>query len=158
MSTQVSTGFATAILGTRSFDQIFRYGCIEVYTGPQPDTADMPATGALVARVSLGGNAWEPGAPTNGLGFLRSGRYAMKDAAEDWVLQGLATGEAGWFRLRGNAVEDAPYSTFAPRIDGTIGVDGTTGDIQMFLPTVAFTTETKIPITNWWYAMPPIGA
>lgn len=157
MATLVSTGYAAAILGPQSFDQIFRYGCIEVYSGSQPDSADAPPTGVMLARITRGG-AWAPGASDNGIEFVRSGRYAMKPSDHQWFLQGVAPGTAGWFRLRANAPEDAARSVTAPRIDGAIGLDGVAADTQLFLPDLTIGPSTNVVISNFWYAVPPIGA
>ena len=101
MPARVSTGFASAILGSQSFESIFNGGSIEIRTGTQPDNADMPATGAVIARVTRDGGAWAAGSLANGLQFTRSGRYAMKPYDHVWQLKGSASGVAGWFRLVG---------------------------------------------------------
>lgn len=158
MAVNVSTGYAAAILGPQSFDQIFRYGCIEVYSGEQPDSADLAATGTLLARITRDGGAWEPGDPENGVEFSRTGRYALKPAGHTWALVGIADGVAGWARLRANAPETPGENVVAPRIDGLVGLEGDVADIQLFLPSLNISGATLIPITHWWYAVPPIGA
>lgn len=157
MPARVSTGFAAAILGPTSFESIFNGGSIEIRTGPQPDNADMPATGDLIARISRDGGAWTAGSPASGLQFTRSGRYALKPLDHVWQLKGIAAGEAGWFRLVANAPDDGTASLSAPRIDGTVRLDEATGDGQLILTTTSFDASTSIAINNWWYAIPPIG-
>ncbi|WP_440579836.1 hypothetical protein [Stenotrophomonas muris] len=157
MAVNTSTGFEASILGPSAFEGIFRAGCIEIRTGPQPDTADMPATGALLARITVDGGIWRPGVSAYGLGFVRNGRYVYKDAAQRWVLRGLAAGTAGWFRLVGNAPDAGAVSFESPRIDGAIGLDDDSpGDFQMRLPTLAMATDTSIEIGEWWFAIPPL--
>ena len=157
MAVNTSTGFEASILGPSAFEAIFRSGSIEIRTGPQPENADMPATGILLGRITLDGNAWQAGASANGLSFVRTGRYVYKDAAQRWVLRGLATGIAGWFRLVGNVPDAGDVSFDAPRIDGAIGLDDDSpGDFQMRLPTLAITPDTSIEIGEWWYAIPPL--
>lgn len=155
MAVRCSTGYASQILGTRSFEQIFLNGSIAIYTGAQPETADDVATGALVARITNGGLPWTPGAPSNGLQFLRNGRFISNALTQLWKLDGLGAGTAGWFRLVANGVDEGGFSMSLPRIDGAIGLDGgPDGDYQMLLPTLAITPDIVIPMTSWWYEMP----
>lgn len=160
MAVRTSTGFEALILGARSFDSIFQDGCIEVRTGLQPATADDAPTGVLVARITRDGAAWTPGVGAGGLRFQRAGRFVTNNPAQQWVLKGLATGAAGWFRLLPNAADPQAYSLEAPRIDGAVGVmpdEGIpVGDVQLFLPTQAMTASTTIPINYWWLAKPPL--
>lgn len=154
MAVRVSTGYAHAILGATSFTSLFRNGCIEIYSGPQPESADLAPTGTLLARVTRDGLPWAPGNASGGLQFIREGRYVRKEPSHQWLLTGLAGGAAGWFRLRGNA-PDSGFSTDAPRIDGTVGLpDGV--DVQMYLPDLTITPATLIPQDAWWYAIPPL--
>lgn len=158
MTTYVSTGLAARVLGPQSFDSIFAGGCIEVRSGVQPASADLAATGDLLARITLGGGAWSPGLAANGLQFVRTGRYVLKPYADDWVLKGVGTGTAGWFRLLPNSADPGGYSLTAPRLDGAVKVDGTSADGQMVLVSAAITPATTMSISNWWFAIPPIGA
>lgn len=160
MAVRTSTGFEALILGAHSFDSIFQDGCIEVRTDPQPATADDAPTGTLIARITRDGIAWSAGVGAGGLRFARGGRFVSKSPTQQWLLKGLATGVAGWFRLLPNAADPGAYSLDAPRIDGAIGVmpdDGIpVGDVQLFLPTQAITAATVIPINYWWLAKPPL--
>lgn len=157
MAVITSTGFEALLLGPTSFDAIFRNGCIEIRSGIQPARADLPATGQLLARISRDGGPWQAGGTANGLHFVRNGRYVYKDPVERWLLRGVATGPAGWFRLVGNEPDHGQISFTAPRIDGAIGPDdGSAGDFQMRLPTLAVTPDTSIELGDWWYAIPPL--
>ena len=157
MATNVSTGYVErALSGTGAFPSIFRYGVIEIRTGPQPATADAAATGTLIAKITRNGNAWTAGSPTNGLEFAAGGRYVSKQPEHTWRLKGITTGTAGWFRLLGNAFDDNSASTTAPRIDGTIDVAGADSPSQMFMTTTSVTASTNLVIPHWWYAIPPL--
>lgn len=157
MAVNTSTGFEAASLGPSAFEQIFRYGCIEVRSGPQPATADMAATGILLARITRDGLAWTPGQIDGGLEFARSGRYAMKASNHVWRLKGIATGVAGWCRLVGNAEDDGLVSTFLPRIDGLVNTPDFVGDVQLIISNLNITAATDLNISNWWFARPPIS-
>lgn len=153
-----STGFAAA--KAAAFVAAFQYGCIEIYDGEQPASADLAPSGLLLARVTAGGGAWTPGSPTNGLRYLAAGRFAIQDNVQTWVLKGLASGTARSFRVLPNAADSGLASATALRVDGAIGItdDVGTGDAQLFLPSTAITAATSIVINNWWYAVPPLGA
>lgn len=157
MAVNCSTGFRSRILGPSSFESIFNYGCIEVRTGAQPASADLPPTGTLVGRITVGGGAWSAGSNTNGLRFVRTGVSVQNDLAQAWRLAGVATGTAGWFRLRGNSPDGGDLSTTHCRVDGAIGLRDTVGDFQLYLPTLAMSASTAIAIPSWWFNFPPLG-
>lgn len=156
MAVRASTGFANAILGTSSFAGLFLNGSIEMRSGAQPASADLPPTGTLLARITRDGDAWTPGSATGGLQFIRDGRTVQKNPAHLWMIVGEGTGTVGWFRLVGNALDDGSFSTTLPRIDGAVGLSGAVGDVQMFLPNLSITPATLIPQDSWWYAIPPL--
>ena len=158
MAVKQSTGFASQILGPRSFDQIFDGGCIEIRSGAQPDSADLAATGALLARITRDGLPWAPGNGVNGLRYARDGRFAVRAYTDRWRLSGIATGVAGWFRLVGRSHVDGDSLTEA-RIDGVILMSPPDGvfpdaDFQMVLPSVQITPATAMPIEQWSYFIP----
>lgn len=157
MAVVVSTGYASRILGPHSFPSIFQDGCMEIRTGAQPGSADMPPTGALVGRITRDGGAWTAGSPANGLRFGLAVRFVAKAAGHAWQLRGLATGVAGWCRLLGNPYDAGEFSTDMPRIDGAVGLVSGAGDAQLRLPSLNITTDTLITIDQWWYAVPPLG-
>jgi hypothetical protein len=154
MAVRTSTGYEARILGPQAFDDIFRDGCIEIRSTPQPDTADHAAAGVLLARVTADGGAWTAGNPTNGLRYSRDGRFATKNLLQRWVLQGVGTGVAGHFRVLPNAYDAGAESTVHPRIDGAIGLVDTEGDYQLLLPTLAITPSTIIELPSWWFTTP----
>lgn len=156
MAVRISTGYASAILGTSSFVGLFLNGSIEIRTGTQPTRADDPVTGTLLARITRDGVNWTAGSPAGGLQFVQDGRYIRKNPAHAWLITGIATGAAGWFRLVGNAVDTGGFSTTLPRIDGTIGLSGSPGDVQMYLPNLSIAPSTLVPQESWWYALPPL--
>lgn len=158
MTTRTSTGFVAKILGPSAFEDIFKYGAINVYTGTQPDTADDPARGALIARITSDGGPWSHDSSAHGLRFERTGRFAMNASDQIWRLAGLASGQAGWWRLVANASDTGMYSVTLPRIDGAVGLEADNSDIQLVLPTLSLAVGVQIAITQWYYAIPPLGA
>jgi len=111
----------TAANGGLSFGEIFKNGVIEIYSGTRPSDANGSVSGTLLGRITVGGGAFTPGSPTNGLNFGPAANRAIdKASGEVWMFTGLSAGLATWFRHKGNAVDDGTASTSAPRIDGTI--------------------------------------
>lgn len=157
MSVMLSTGYCAAIFGPTSFEQIFKFGCIEVYSGPQPVNADAAPTGTLLARITRNGTPWVAGSEAGGLEFVRSGRYVLKPSDHVWTMTGLATGVAGWCRLRTNNNDLGVADLDSPRIDGAVGLDGADAT-QLYLQSVDISPGLLVPINHWWLAEPPIGA
>ncbi len=157
MAVNVSTGFATALLGGTPMATLMEYGVIEIRSGTQPAAADMAPTGTALARITRDGGAWTAGNTANGLQFLLNGRAVIKNPEHTWVIDGFNTGTAGWFRWLPNPADPGTDSTTAVRIDGAMGVLNAIGDYQLFLPSLAITPGTSIVLDDWWYAIPPLG-
>lgn len=110
-------------------------GYIEVRTGSGPATANDAATGTLLATIVLGDPAFDT-AGTTAAGVAVANTIA--------VVQGVANGDAGWFRSydsAGNTVED-----------GTCSVSGGAGELQ--LNTVTISVGVDIAVTNWSITLP----
>jgi hypothetical protein len=125
MTVRISTGLRNAIAGSTGFSAALLHGVIDIYSGPQPLTADSAAAGVLLGQVSVDAGAFTPGSPTNGLTFdAPAAGTISKAAAENWKFTGLANGTAGWFRFKGNATDNDLASTTLVRMDGTCGTTG----------------------------------
>ncbi len=120
---RLSTALRTALAGTTGFASTFANGIIEIRTGTQPATADAPATGTLLGTVTLASGAFTPGVATNGLTFAAAASGAVSKSGV-WSFVGIAAGTAGWFRLKGNALDNDLTSTTLPRLDGSIATSG----------------------------------
>lgn len=104
---------------------VFRNGCLWIYSGSQPATADTAASGTQLVKVTVGSGAFAHGAEANGLEFDAAASGAIsKCADETWSGVGLADGTAGWFRFVANPTDALGVSTVLPRIDGSIGTSG----------------------------------
>lgn len=125
MTVKLSTGLRNNLAGALGFKATFDNGVIDIYSGPQPLTADAAAAGTLLGTVTLNGGAFTSGQASNGLVFDPAvGGVIAKPAAANWKFTGIAAGTAGWFRLRGNAADNGGASTALPRMDGSIGSTG----------------------------------
>lgn len=154
MTIRYSTGLATSFLGENGVDAgadgikgIFKDCVMDIYSGGQPASADNTATGILLGRVTVDAGAFTEGQADNGLSFEAPLLGVLsKSAAENWRFTGLATGVAGYFRLRGNAADNGSPSTVLPRIDGSIGT--TSGDLLLSTVNIAIGAPATIDTFN----------
>lgn len=121
-----STALRNTLGNDNGFKGVFAKGCIKVYSGAPPATADGAVTGTLLGTISDAGGAFVFDDPTNGLDFEDPvAGVVAKAIAQTWEMLGVATGTAGWGRLCANAVDDGTSSTSLPRVDFDIGSAGT---------------------------------
>jgi hypothetical protein len=126
----ISTGAKTMLLTTGSLNSIFTTGCIWVYSGAKPATADDAVTGTLLGQITKDGAAWSAGAATNGLTFTSPAVLGVLSKSSDtWKLKGSAIGTVGWARFVGNAADAGSSSTSLPRMDFDVGT--TSGVLQL---------------------------
>ena len=130
MTVRFSSGLRDAMLNSTGLKGAFTNGVLEIYSGVQPASADDAVQGTLLLTITESGGAFTPGSPTNGLNFDTALEGVIaKAAAETWSGSGVATGLAGWARLKGNAVDAGGASTTLPRIDLAIAQSG--GDLNL---------------------------
>jgi len=130
MTIRFSTGLRNSLLDTASMKTALANGIIELRSGSQPATADSAATGTLLAIVTENGGAFTPGSATNGLNYGTAASGSMPKDANDWEYTGIAAGVVGWFRFKGNALDDDLASTTLPRIDGSVAKSGANMNIS----------------------------
>lgn len=123
MTVRLSSQLRTNLAGDLGFAATFANGIIEIRTGTQPATADAAATGTLLGTITLNSGAFVAGSPTNGLTFAAAAGGAVSKSGV-WSFSGIAAGTAGWFRLKGNALDNDALSTTLPRLDGSIATSG----------------------------------
>lgn len=139
--------FAAATTATAndsgSFADIFSGGCMRIYSGSQPVTADAAETGTLLIEISLGSATFVPatgaGSSTYGLqlqmmadnsGYTQT--TLSKKASETWSGVAIATGTAGYARLYDKRrTTGASYT--ARRIDLGVATSGS----QVTMPSVS---------------------
>lgn len=152
MSIQLSTATRNAMTGTTGFKGAHDHGVIEIYTGPQPVNADAAVQGTLLGTFTLDAGAFTPGSNTNGLTFdAPVAGVVSKAAAENWQLVATAAGAAGWFRLKGNAVDAGSGGDSTHyRMDGSIGVSGA----DMNLANITFEVGTPVTCDVFQFTLP----
>jgi hypothetical protein len=154
MTIRLSTALRNAMVGTVGFSTALNNGCIEIYSGPQPLTADAPISGTLLGRVTKDGGGWSEGVATNGLQFDPSANGTIaKKAADAWKFTGLAAGTAGWARFRANAADaggDDSGTMTKSRLDMSIGVAG--ADLNM--PNINITVGAPNTVDVFSFTLP----
>ena len=121
MTVRLSTGLAASMLGDFGLKAMMNYGKVDIYTGEQPASPDLPATGTLVAEVLTGGNAFIVGSTTGGALEVAQSTTGVLSLVGAWMLTGQADGTAGWWRWRWNSFDDGTQSFYYPRVDGAVG-------------------------------------
>lgn len=146
MTLRLSTKLRDNLAGSTGFAATFANGVIEVYSGSQPATADAAVTGTLLGTVTLASGAFTPGTATNGLTFAAASGGAVSKTGV-WSFNGVAAGTAGWFRLKGNAVDAGGISTVLPRLDGSIAVSG--GNLNLSNVSIEVAAPTTVDSFTW---------
>ncbi len=149
MVMRLSTRLRDNLAGTTGFASTFANGVVEIYTGSQPATADAAVTGTLLGTVTLNSGAFTPGSPTNGLTFAAASGGAVSKSGV-WSFNGVAAGTAGWFRLKGNAVDAGGVSTVLPRLDGSVAVSGA----DLNLSNIAITVAAPVTVDTFTVTIP----
>lgn len=118
MTVRLSTGLRNKMLDGGTGGGVkgaLNLGFINIYSGPQPLTADSAATGTLLGTASVDASG-------AGLTFASAASGVISKAtAENWRFAGIADGAAGWFRFYPAAGNPASSSLTEARLDGALG-------------------------------------
>ena len=101
-------------------------GTIQIRTGAQPATANDPATGTLLATVTLADPSFA--AAVAGVATL--------DATPVLSTVGVANGTAGWFRMLDNSGDTV--------LDGAVTVTGGGGEMELNTTTISVGVTVEI--------------
>jgi hypothetical protein len=115
----LSTGFVDALTQTSPLVTIMQDVFIDVYTGSQPASADAAPTGTKLWTATKGSD----GITALDVEHEHPGRV-QKPVADTWGGTAVASGTAGWCRIR-KAGDLGTLNTTDIRIDGAIGTDMT---------------------------------
>lgn len=145
MTARISTGLANKMMATGSFKATMALGFIDIYSGPQPASADAAATGTkLVTLFSDGVSVGLSLESTAVDGVL------AKLATETWSGTAIASGNAGWFRFREASDSGVAASATAARFDGAIATSGA----EMNLGTVFLALDAPFTLKTAVFTMP----
>ena len=117
---RLSTGLALSMLGNYGLKAMMNFGVIRIYTGAQPLSPDMPATGTLLGEITTDGDPFVAGSPAGGALGISQGETGVLGKVGVWRLNGSATGEAGWWRWSWNSYDSGAHSFYYPRMDGLV--------------------------------------
>ena len=144
MTVRLSTGLRNKMLDGGAGGGIkgaLHLGKINIYSGPQPVSADSGATGTLLGTVTVDGTG-------TGLTFLPADLGTLsKTDDEMWRFSGIAAGTAGWFRFYPMGGDPSTPSTTEARIDGSIASAG--GDVNLTNLSITPGSPNTIDIFNF---------
>jgi hypothetical protein len=123
-------GTAVAAAKGGSLNDIFKHGVLHIYSGTQPADADQTeGAGTKLLEISEDGTAHVPATGEYGLEFEDDavGGSLSKLSTQSWEDDGLADGEAAWFRFYAQDVatgldSGSPFTKI--RFDGSVGLSG----------------------------------
>lgn len=152
MSVQLSTGLRNGMLNAAGFNVAFANSVIEVYTGPQPINADAAVQGTLLGVFTKSAGAFVAGVSTNGLNFAAPAAGVVAKDSNAWQVGNgsgtagwMAAGQAGWFRLKGNAADGGSGAdTTHYRLDGSVATIG--GDLNLSTVTAVVGAPSTIDV------------
>jgi hypothetical protein len=130
------------MLGNYGLKAMMNYGFINVYSGDQPLSPDMPATGTLLGQITTDGDPFVIASTTGGALRLAQGDTGVLEKSGAWLLNGSATGTAGWWRWMWNAYDSGNQSFYYPRVDGLVGE-------SLVLASAAITPSTLVAIESF---------
>lgn len=128
---------------------MMRLGCIKVFSGPQPNSADAAEQGSLLGTITQDGNEFHPGFSAGGLQLTYGPVVGACQSDGSWVLKITADGTPGWWRFVWNRPDDGSEELYVPRLDGQIG-EG------LVLPAGAVVNGQTIPIDSFYFLIPPV--
>lgn len=118
MTARYSTALVNKMLDTGSFKATLASCFIDIYSGAQPADANAAPTGTKLVTISVAsggtGMTWDAAAA----GVL------PKNSGEVWSGNAIASGTAGWFRIRVAADDLGATGSTYQRCDGSVATSG----------------------------------
>lgn len=96
-------------------------GCIRIFSGSQPASADLAEQGDLLATITQDGLPFQWGTGQGALKFKPGPVNGACQKDGNWQLVVHNSGQAGWWRFVSNSFDDGADETWSPRIDGQVG-------------------------------------
>lgn len=146
-----STGLRNAVASTYGLGQMMNSGVIYVYGGTIPESPDDAPGSSHLGIITTDGLTFTPGNNSNGAGLkLQAISPGGLLNSGTWVLKGIGTGTATWFRWCWMNPDSFQDSTFYPRVDGDIGS-------AFILPVTNITPATQLVIDTFQLVLPMGG-
>lgn len=144
----LSSALRAAMVTEYGLARMMRLGCIRIFSGAQPDTADDAEQGTLLATITQDGLPFSYGFTAGGLQLKAGPVVGACQNDGQWVMTVTTTGTAGWWRFIWNGGDSGSAADYAPRIDGPIG-EG------LMLASTALTAADVVPVDSFFLFMPP---
>lgn len=149
MTIKASTGLRNKLLDTNPFKTIFNLGFLNIYSGPEPATADAALIGGthtLLCAISNNNTV-------TGITFAAtaSAGAITKNLSETWSKAAVASGTASFFRLVAPG-DTGASSTTEPRLQGSVGTSGA----DLNLTTVTLTSSTVYTVDSFSVTLPTL--
>ncbi len=129
---------------------MMQYGCIKVFSGQPPLTADMAEQGELLGTITQDGVPFQWGSTQGALNLEPGPTNGACMKAGTWKLTVSKTGTAGWWRYVGNDYDGGTADEWVARIDGRIG----TG---LVLPSRFLEQGDVLVVESFFFAIPPMS-
>lgn len=125
---------------------MMQYGCIRIFSGNQPGSADMPEQGELLGEITQNGAPFQWGTTQGALSLGYGQLLGSCQMVGDWKLTAKKSGVAGWWRFVGNAYDGGTDQEFTPRIDGRIN-EG------LMLPSTSLTSGDVLTVQSFVFSL-----
>ena len=136
MAVRFSTGLRNDMLDSTGLKGALTLGFLHIYTGVQPTSADLVATGVKLLTITVD-------AGITGLSFAAVANGVISKAIENWKGEGIADGVAGWARFV-SASDAGTENTDDARIDMSVAQTG--GNLNLSNTTVVTGAPTTVDI------------
>ena len=127
-----STGLRNALAVEYGLGAMMNGGVIRVYGGIQPASPDLAPGTPLLGTITTDGKVFVPFDDPNDAGlmlqFIEPGGLMNLGA---WVLKGITSGTASWFRWHWKWEDDLGDSSLYPRVDGDIGLTDSSSALRL---------------------------
>jgi len=142
MTVRVSTGLALSMLGNYGLRAMMNYGFIDVFSGDQPLSPDQVPTGTRLAKITTDSLDFVIGSQADGALVLGQDDLGVLTKQGTWMLEGVDTGTAGWWRWHWNSFDDDAQSFYYPRMDGLVSE-------SLILTSTSITPSTSVEIDSF---------
>lgn len=142
---------SVAVAHGGSFKDLFEYGCMRIYSGSQPSSADDAESGTLLVEITKSSGTLTAGHAANGLQFAAAASSGTLSKLSGQVWSGVAgnTATAGYFRFYTNS-KDTGAGTDKTRFDGAVAISGG----QLNMSSTSITASATVTIDSFAITMP----